>query len=702
MVLWVTGTSQTSEPRVDELLGRMSLAEKVGQLNQLQPHRITDLEERIRAGRVGSIFGVLDPAAIERYQRLAREESRLGIPLLVGNDVIHGYRTVFPIPLAEACTWDPALVEQAASVAAAEARANGTDWIFAPMVDICREPRWGRVAEGSGEDPHLGSVMAAARVRGFQSVAGIAACPKHYVAYGGVEAGRDYNSVDISERALRDVYLPPFKAAFDAGAETVMSAFNDIAGIPATINHFTLRTVLRDEWNWPGLVVSDYTAINELIEHGVAADLGDAARLSMLAGVDMDMQSEAYDQHLASLVLDGAVPIELVDEAVRRVLRLKLRLGLFERERIDLAAAERALLTESSRALALRVAHQSVVLLKNEDDVLPISPSARIALVGELADSGKDMLGCWSHTGRAEDVETILEGLSGRVGAHLTYVASDAAAAVTAARSADVTVAVVGETADLSGEAHCRAHLGLPGQQQELVDALAESGKPLVVVLATGRPLAIPRLAEQTDALLLAWHPGIRAGSAVADVLFGDVNPSGRLAITFPRTEGQIPVYYAHKNTGRPAEGQGTLQFDVPFRSTYLDEPNAPLFPFGYGLSYTRFEYTNLEVQFPGGDLVVACATVRNAGARSGAEVVQLYVRDVVGSVTRPVRELKAFERVSLEPGESRQVRFEVPVSQLGFTGLDMRYRVEPGEFRLWIGPDSSRGLEGSFRLDHN
>lgn len=695
----MTGTSQSTIARLEDLVGRMTLAEKVGQLNLLQPHRFTDLEEKIRNGQVGGVFGVLNPADIERYQRVARHESRLGIPLLVGNDVIHGYRTVFPIPLAEACTWDPGLLEQAAQVAAREAAANGTDWIFAPMVDICREPRWGRVAEGAGEDPYLGSVIAAARVRGFQSIEGIAACPKHYVAYGAVEAGRDYNSVDVSERALRDVYLPPFKAAFDAGAETVMSSFNDIAGVAATINHFTLRTILREEWGWPGVVVSDYTAIAELIEHGVAADLRDAARLSLLAGVDMDMQSEAYDRHLVALVSEGAVPLDLVDEAVRRVLRLKFQLGLFERERLDQGRAESALLTEEAREVALRVAHESLVLLKNDGDALPLTPNARVALVGELADSRKDMLGCWSHTGRAEDAETILDGLSARLGSRLEYVASEVTAAVAAARTADAVVSVVGETADLSGEAHCRAHLGLPGQQAALLEALAETGKPLVVVLATGRPLAIPRVVEQATALVLAWHPGIRAGRAVADVLFGDVNPSGRLAITFPRTEGQIPIYYAHKSTGRPAEGQGTLQFDVPFRSTYLDEPNAPLFPFGFGLSYTRFAYSDLEIESPITDRVVACANVRNVGGRAATEVAQLYVRDLVASITRPVRELKAFERITLQPGESRQVRFDVPVASLGFTGLDMRYQVEPGEFRLWIGSDSASGLEGSFRI---
>lgn len=688
--------SESSDAPIDDLLDRMSLNEKVGQLVQLHESQVADLEHRIRAGGVGSIFGVVDPAVIERYQRIAQRESRLGIPLLVGNDVIHGFRTMFPIPLAEACSWDLPLIEATARMAATEAAANGTDWIFAPMVDVCREPRWGRIAEGAGEDAFLGSAVAAARVRGFQSVGGVAACPKHFVAYGAVEAGRDYNAVNISERSLRDVYLPPFKAAFDAGARTVMTSFNDIGGVPSTINELTLRTVLREEWSWRGVVVSDYTAIKELIAHGVAADLKDAARLSLLAGIDMDMMSDAYANHLEALVAEGAVPLDRVDASVRRVLRLKLALGLFERQPLDASAASAALLRDDARALALRMAHECLVLLKNEREALPLATPGRVALFGALADSHKDMLGCWSHGGHPEDVETIREGLEARLGDRLLYAADDATAAV----DADVCIAVVGETADLSGEAHCRAHLGLPGEQQALIDALARTGRPVIVVLVTGRPLTVPRLTEQASALLLAWHPGIRAGRAVADVLFGDVSPSGRLTVSFPRTEGQVPVYYGHTSTGRPPEGAGTRQFDVAYRSTYLDEPNAPLYAFGFGLSYTPFAYSDLVIESPGSDRVVACAKVSNSGSRAGTEVVQLYVRDVLASVARPVRELKAFERVRLEPGESRVVRFEVPFAQLGFTGLDMRYRVEPGEFELWIGPDSTSGLEGSFRLD--
>lgn len=723
----------TIEARVDDLLACMILEEKVGQLVQVHalhvlvpepadggPPRIDSrAEERIRAGRIGSIFGSADIRLINYCQRLAVEGSRLGIPLIVGNDVIHGFRTVFPIPLAESCTWDPPVLERAARVAAEEASASGTDWIFAPVVDVARDPRWGRIAEGAGEDPFLTGVMAGARVRGFQagglaSGRRIASCPKHYVAYGAVEAGREYSTVDISERTLRDVYLPPFKAAFDAGAGSVMGAFNEIAGVPATANAFTLGTVLRDEWRWPGVVVSDYEAVRELIPHGVAADLKDAARLSLLAGLDMDMTGEAYALHLADLVREGSVPEALVDQAVRRVLRLKLRLGLFERPFADETRARTIALRDDFRALALEVAHESMVLLKNDANLLPLSPGRqRIALIGPLAHNRRDLLGCWVIHGNPDDVETVLEAMHCYQGGtdllvHVPGCPAPASgdvnlpAAVAAARRVDVAVLVLGESADMSGEAHSRTHLGLPGRQQELVDAVAETGTPLVVVLMTGRPLVIPCLAEQAAALLVAWHGGIRAGRAVADLLFGAVNPSGKLTAGWPRAEGQIPIYYNHKNTGRPVGGEGTRQFDEPFKSTYLDEPNAPLFPFGYGLSYTTFAYRALSIEHPVlrlDDTLQVSAVVTNTGDRAGVEVVQLYVRDLVASVTRPVKELKGFQRVSLQPGEGRAVRFRVPVCDLGFTGLDLRYTVEPGAFTVWVGPNADTGLEGEFEV---
>jgi len=706
------------EVRVESLLSRMTLEEKIGQMNQIGARRSEELETEIRAGRVGSVLGAPDVQEINRLQQLAVDESRLGIPLLVGNDVIHGYRTIFPIPVAEACTWDPELVEGAARIAATEAAACGTDWIFAPMVDICREPRWGRIAEGAGEDPYLGARMAAARVRGFQSkgLAGgrrIVACPKHYVAYGAAEAGKDYNTVDISERTLRDVYLPPFKAAFGAGAGSVMSAFNEISGVPASANLFALRTVLREEWGFEGVVLSDYNAIGELVPHGFAADLREAGLKAVLAGVDMDMMGHSYIQHLAQLVRSGQVPMRVIDDAVRRILRLKAELGLLDSAQTDESLVETYLLCDAHKEYALEVARRSMVLLKNEGGLLPLSGGERAAVIGPLADDHRAPLGCWSWFGRAEDVESVLDGLRAawdRAG-DITYAAGCSVGgdetdgfgeAIQAARAADVAILVLGEDAQMSGEAHSRAHIDLPGRQQELLEAVYATGTPVVVVLMTGRPLAVPWMAEHVPAILLAWHAGIRTGTAVADLLLGRAVPSGKLSVTWPRCEGQIPVYYAHKNTGRPALGPGTRQFEDPFRSTYLDEPNAPLYPFGFGLSYTSFAYSDLAVETPEvglGDVLKVSAVVENTGKRAGEEIAQLYVRDLVGSVTRPVKELKGFKRIALGPGQSERVQFDVPVSELGFHGLDNAYVVEPGAFHVWIGPSSAEGLQGSFEV---
>lgn len=704
--------------RVEELLAKMTLEEKVGQLVQVDLYKIPDLEAAVRAGHVGSLLSSFDVAKNNLLQKAAVEGSRLGVPLLVGNDIIHGCRTIFPIPLALACTWNPALVETASRIAAQEAATLGTSWIYTPMVDVCREPRWGRIAEGAGEDPFLGGLMAQAQVRGIQSADldngwQIVACPKHYVAYGAVEGGREYNTVDVSERTLRDLYLPPFKAAFEAGAGTVMSAFNEISGIPATANRFTLQTVLRDEWGFEGVVVSDYTAVAELINHGFAADLKEAARLSILAGLDVDMISNAYLDYLPGLVNEGAVPVEAVDRAARRVLQLKFRLGLFENPYADETLGPKVILTEESRAVAREAAQQAAVLLKNADDLLPLTPGRqKIALVGPLADNHEALLGCWAGLGQAADVVSILEGLRNLLGnsAEIIYQAGcaiegdtdpDFGPALEAAQNADLVIVAVGESAAMSGEAHSRASIGLPGHQQALLDALAATGKPLVGILLCGRPLAVPKMAEQVSALLLAWHGGVEAGPAIANLLFGKANPSGKLAVSFPWNEGQIPVYYAHKNTGRPVD-QGVRQFDEEYKSFYLDVPNTPRFPFGFGLSYSRFEYADLRVETPEvgrDDTLVVAATVANSGPVAGKETVQLYVRDLVGSVTRPVKELKGYQKITLQPGESQPVRFEIPVNTLGFTGLDLRYVVEPGDFRVWVGPDSASGLESGFRV---
>lgn len=749
-VAYYNNLDPETEKRVDALLAQMTLVEKIGQLVQLnpfapfdpddyeakkreaeeagapfeyEPRLRDDMEDLLRGGRIGSFLNVMTPKVINHCQRIAVEESRLGIPLLVGADVIHGYRTIFPIPLAEASTWNPDLLERASRVAAEEASAAGVDWIFAPMVDVSRDPRWGRIAEGAGEDPFLGMAMARARVRGFQSTGltsgrNIAACPKHYVGYGAAEGGRDYNTVDFSERTLRDVYLPPFKAAFEAGAGAVMSSFNELGGLPVTANPFILRTILRDEWQWPGVVLSDYDAVRELIPHGVAANLREAARLSILAGLDIEMVSTSYHDHLADLVTAGEVPEALVDEAVRRVLRLKFRLGLFERPYTDESLHDAVILQPAFRELALEAARESMVLLQNEDNILPLSPDVRLTVIGPLADNRADMLGCWSLHNHPEDVETVLEGLSAYLpGDTWSYqpgcpirddrpdgsgIETDIPAAVAATREADVVLLVLGESADMSGEGHSRTTLGLPGRQQELVDAIAETGKPIVCVLMSGRPLVIPRLAAQVKGLLVAWHAGIRAGRAVADLLFGAANPSGRLTASWPRSEGQIPVYYAHKSTGRPAAESGTRQFAEAFKSVYMDEPNSPLFPFGYGLSYTTFSYAGLQIaesMLGPDDTLRVSVTITNSGDRAGAEVVQLYVRDLVACVTRPVRELKGFQKIWLQPGEQRTVSFEVPVRDLGFSGLDMQYTVEPGDFKLWVGPNAVDGLEGAFRV---
>lgn len=708
-------TSPFGPFKLDDYLAQKKAAEEAGQTFEYDPQLRDDMEDLLRTGQVGSFLNIMSPRWINKLQRLAVEGSRLHIPLIIGGDVIHGFRTVFPIPLAESCTWNPALLEQASRVAAEEASAAGIDWIFAPMVDVARDPRWGRIAEGAGEDPYLGMEMARARVRGFQATGlasgrRIVACPKHYVGYGAAEAGRDYNTTDFSERSLRDVYLPPFKAAFDAGAGTVMSSFNEISGLPATANPLILRTILRDEWNWPGVVVSDFEAVRELIPHGLAADLKDAARQSILAGLDMEMISEGYTKYLETLISEGEVPLAVVEEAVRRVLRLKIRLGLFENPYIDETRIEQITLREESRALALEVAQEAMVLLKNENQRLPLAPQTRIAVIGPLADNRPDLLGCWALVNHPEDVETVLEGLRVyQTEDAMTYTlgcpikeddASGIPDAVAAAQAAEVVVLVLGESADMSGEGHSRVHLGLPGCQQELVDAVAATGKPMVCVLMSGRPLVIPRLAGQVDALLAAWHGGIRAGRAVADILFGAVNPSGKLTASWPRAEGQIPVYYAHKSTGRPAAEAGTKQFAEWFKSVFMDEPNSPLFPFGFGLSYTTFEYRDLQVENPTlglEDTLSVSATVTNNGGRAGTEVVQVYVRDLVGSVTRPVKELKGFQKIRLEAGEAQVVRFEIPVKELGFTGRNMGYTVEPGAFKVWIGPDATGGLEGDF-----
>jgi len=626
----------------------------------------------------------------------------LGIPVIFGLDVIHGFSTIFPIPLGIAASWDPNLARKAASVAAAEAAASGIHWTFAPMVDIARDPRWGRIAEGAGEDPYLGSAMATASVNGFQGddladPDTIVSCPKHYVAYGGAEGGRDYNTVDVSERVLREVYLPPFKAAVDAGAGTIMSAFNDLNGIPASANQHTLTDILRGEWGFEGFVVSDWNSVGELVVHGFAGTPAQAAKEAVSAGVDMDMMGNVYQANLAQLVKKGEVSEEAVDRAVRRILRIKFRLGLFEHPYVDPERAHKVIQSRKNIEAALEVARRSMVLLKNEGNLLPLSKDVKsIAVIGPLADDRVAPLGPWSWQGNPDDVVTVLEGIRDRVSPHAKVLYAKGCEiegastegfeeAVRKAKQADAAVVVVGESRDMSGEAACRAFLDLPGVQEELVKAVYETGVPVVEVLMNGRPLAISWSAEHVPAILEAWFLGIQGGDAVADVIFGNFNPSGKLPATFPRTVGQVPIHYNHKNTGRPASAER-------WGSKYLDVPPTPLFPFGHGLSYTRFEYSNLRVdpERTGAECRVKISLdVRNAGAVKGDEIVQLYLRDLVASVTRPVKELKGFRKITLEPGEKETVKFTITSDQLSFLDRQMKRVVEPGIFKVMVGSSS-------------
>ena len=704
------------ERRIDSLLARMTLEEKLGQLNLPSvDDRPTPAQlELVRKGLVGGFLNLTGAAATRETQRVAVTESRLHIPLLLGYDVIHGYRTIFPIPLAEAASWDSEAVEAAAHVAAREAAAAGVNWTFAPMVDIARDPRWGRIAEGSGEDPYLGSQMAAARVRGFQGTdlrapEAVMATVKHFAAYGGAEGGRDYNTVDVSERTLREIYLPPFRAAVDAGAGSIMTSFNEIAGIPSHANRWLVTTLLRDEWKFRGFVVSDWTGIEELLAHGVAGSRADAGKLGLDAGVDMDMVSGIYLEDVPALVRAGRIPVATVDAAVRRILAAKAALGLFadpyhgssvERERSVLLAPEH-------RQLARRVAQEAIVLLKNDGQRLPLGPAVRtLAVIGPLADDKVAALGSWPGRGDPRDAVTVLEGIKGRLapdtkllyakGCGITDTSTAGVAeAVALARLANVALLVLGEAGDMSGEAASRSNIGLPGVQQELLEAVQATGTPVVLVLMNGRPLAVQWAADHVPAIVEAWFLGVETGHALADVLFGDVSPSGKLPVTFPRAVGQVPIYYNRKNTGRPPS-------DQKYTSKYTDLPSSPLFPFGFGLSYTTFTYRDVRLSAPSitpGDTLKVAVTVSNSGEREGAEVVQLYVRDEVASVTRPVRALAALRRVSLRPGEASTVEFLLTAKQLGFYDRDMKLVVEPGKFRVFVGGSSVDGLEGEFEV---
>jgi len=705
------------EKQIDALIAKMTLAEKLGQLQQLDGEGNGNFRpehlELIRKGLLGSTLNVRGAQRTNQVQHVAMHESRLKIPILFGFDVIHGYRTIFPIPLGEASSWDPAMAERSTAVAAQEASSAGVRWTFAPMLDIARDPRWGRITEGAGEDPYLGAAFARARVRGFQgndysATDKILACAKHWVAYGAAEGGRDYNTTDLSENTLREIYFPPFKAAVDAGVGTVMSAFNDINGVPASANPFTLTKVLRNEWKFDGFVVSDYTAVKELINHGLVADEEEAASAALNAGVDMEMVSRSFNTFGPQLLKRGKLSPATIDEAVRRILRIKFRLGLFDRPYTDEAREPNSLLRSESVRLARESADRSMVLLKNERDILPLDKQVRsIAVIGPLADDRRAPLGWWAGDGREENTVTPLAGIKAKVSAQtkVGYAkgcdikdesTSGFPEAIALAKESDVALVFVGEAADMVGEAASRSSLDLPGRQMDLVKAIYESGKPTIVVLVNGRPPTIGWIVDKVPAILESWMGGSQSGNAIADILFGDVNPGGKLPVTFPRTVGQVPIYYNHMNTGRPPAANNR------YSSKYLDVPWTPLFPFGYGLSYTRFRITNLTLsaqRIKADDKLTVGIDVENLGKRSGDEVVQLYICDPVATMTRPVKELKGFQRVTLQPGEKKHLEFALTGEHLGFWNREMRFVVEPGEFKVMVGSNSEETIETKFEV---
>lgn len=716
------GQTKNYVQRADSVLALMTLEEKVGQLVQYSGDWVTGAtigrpsatsDELIKKGMIGSFLNIVGAEKTKKLQKIAVEQSRLKIPLIFGLDVIHGYVSTFPVPLAEASTWNLELVEKSARMQAIEASSAGLHWTFNPMVDIARDARWGRIMEGSGEDPYLGSLMAVARVKGYQgndlsANNTILACVKHYAAYGGAEGGRDYNTVDLSERNLREYYLPPYKAAVLAGAGSLMSSFNEIGGIPSSASKFLMTDILRGEWKSDAFVVSDWNSIGELIPHGVAKDRKHAAELGIKATVDMDMETSAYYFHLAELVKEGKVDIKLVDDAVRRVLIAKFKLGLFD-DPYRYCDAEREKKTIKSKEIVdatREVAQESLVLLKNEKKTLPLSKELKsIALIGPMVKSTDDPLGGWSGLGDKANVTSIYEGIKNKIGSAVKINYQEGCkslgddksgfkAAIEAAQNSDAVVVAVGEPRAMNGEAASRATLDIPGVQEDLIKELHKTGKPIVVVLMNGRPLTIQWLQNNISAILEVWSPGISCGTVIADALFGDVNPSGKLTVTFPRYVGQIPIYYNHKNTGRP-HNPGDH-----YTSYYMDLENTPLYPFGFGLSYTTFEYSNLTLSkssIKKDDSITVTVDVKNSGAVEGKEVVQLYIRDLVGSVTRPVKELKDFTKISLKPGETKKVTFTITPEKLKLYDINMNYVVEPGDFKVFVGTNSRDTIEKSF-----
>jgi beta-glucosidase len=704
------------EAKIDEILSKMTIEEKVGQMSQksaVGDDGPKDIENEIRNGRIGSFLFVTDPVRRNQLQKIAVTESRLGIPLIFGLDVIHGYRTVFPVPLAEASSWDIDLMRKTASIAAREARAAGIDWTFSPMVDIARDPRWGRIVEGAGEDTYLGSQVAQAKVLGYQgrdlsSPESMAACLKHFAVYGATQAGREYHATEVPMRTVRDVYLPPFEAGVKAGAATLMSGFNDLNGIPVSADKYLLTDVLRREWGFDGFVISDWRSVTQMINQGFAKDISHAAILSVSAGVDMEMTSRAYYDYMPGLVRQGIVSEKVLDTAVRRILRIKLGLGLFDRPFVDPTLQDKVMLTPEHRTIARQMVRESMVLLKNETNVLPLKKDVKsIALIGPYGDNRIDLMGTWTVVGKAEDTVTVMEGLQKALGdgCKINHAkgceldgdkTSGFAEAVKAARESEIVVMAIGEGIMHNGESHSRTNIDLPGVQLQLLKEIKKTGKPIVMLLFAGRPLTINWELENIPAILLAWHPGIEGGNGIADVLLGDYNPSGKLTVTFPRSVGQIPIYYNMKDSGRP------LDENDPMTTRYIDSPNTPLLPFGYGLSYTTFTYGNLKVETPRVKIpgtVKVSADITNTGKLAGHEVAQLYIRDLVASVTRPVKELKGFQRIYLKPGQTKTVTFDLSTDDLRFYDINMNYTVQPGDFHIFVGRDSDDCLRSSFEL---
>jgi beta-glucosidase len=721
------------ENRINTLISKMSMDEKIGQLclkgTSSRSKGLSDeLKDQVRKGLVGAILNLTDTSLVLQIQKIAVEESPNHIPLLFGRDVIHGYKTIFPIPLGMAATWDTTLIERSSEVAANESYSRCINWTFAPMVDVCRDPRWGRIAESPGEDPYLASVFAKAYIRGFQGSnlaepGRILACSKHFAAYGAAEGGRDYNTVNMSGSMLRNMYLKPFKTSVDAGAATFMTSFNDLNGVPASGNTFLLKDVLRNEWKFNGFVVSDWNSVTEMIAHGYCEDEKDAALKAAAAGLDMEMTSQAYTHHLKTLIAENKITVVQLDEMVKNILRIKFRAGVFENPYFK-EREKFKLLDAASLDLAKNAAVKSFVLLKNEKQILPLSTNKKIAVIGPLAHAPKEQLGTWIFDGDKNNSITPFTSLQQTYGiANVLYAAGLAYSrdtseagfkqAIAAAKKSDVILFFAGEEAILSGEAHSRADISLPGAQEQLIQTLAKTGKPIVLIIMAGRPITIDRVLPHVAAVVMAWHPGTMAGPALADVLSGKENFSGRLPVTWPKTVGQIPIYYNHTNTGRPADSTSFVGIkDIPVEawqsslgnnSHYLDAGYTPQYPFGYALSYTRFTYGLPVVEkniLIANDSLIVTASITNTGTRSGTETVQLYVQDITATLVRPVRELKTFTQIELKAGETKTVRLTVSVSELGFYNNEGIYLIEPGMFNLWVAPDADSGLKQTFVVE--